>query len=95
MYHFKKVQYDTDQLEEVCINVFVSRQNPQISSIFWIWKSVDVQERESYDMLGITHESHLLSNMECSRPVKIHHNVKVEPTQQGRFTNRQGDDYVQ
>jgi NAD(P)H-quinone oxidoreductase subunit J len=58
VYHFTKVQDDADQPEEVCIKVFVSRQNPQISSIFWIWKSADFQERESYDMLGITHESH-------------------------------------
>jgi NAD(P)H-quinone oxidoreductase subunit J len=56
--HFMKIQDDVNQREEICIKVFVSRQNPQISSIFWIWKSVDFQERESYDMLGIIHESH-------------------------------------
>ncbi len=58
MYHFTKVQDDAYQPEEVYIKVFVSRQNPQIPSIFWIWKSADFQERESYDMLGITHEIH-------------------------------------
>jgi NAD(P)H-quinone oxidoreductase subunit J len=41
VYHFTKVQDDTNQLEEVCIKVFVLRQNPKIPSIFWIWKSAD------------------------------------------------------
>jgi len=58
VYHFTKVQDNAYQLEEVYIKVFVSRQNPQIPSIFWIWKSANFQERESYDMLGITHEIH-------------------------------------
>jgi len=58
VYHFTKVQNDANQPEEVCIKVFVSKQNPKILSIFWIWKSADFQERESYDMLGIIHESH-------------------------------------
>jgi NAD(P)H-quinone oxidoreductase subunit J len=44
VYHFTKVQDDIDQLEEVCIKVFVLRQNPKILSIFWIWKSADFQE---------------------------------------------------
>ncbi|KAH8970052.1 hypothetical protein BDL97_02G066800 [Sphagnum fallax] len=58
VYHFTKVQNDANQPEEVCIKVFVLKQNPKILSIFWIWKSADFQERESYDMLGIIHESH-------------------------------------
>ena len=30
----------------------------KIPSIFWVWKSADFQERESYDMLGISYENH-------------------------------------
>ncbi|KAJ4736362.1 hypothetical protein LUZ62_010123 [Rhynchospora pubera] len=44
--------------EEVCIKVFVPRKNPRIPSVFWIWRSADFQERESYDMLGISYENH-------------------------------------
>ena len=47
-----------DQPEEVCIKVFASRRNPRIPSVFWVWKSVDFQERESYDMLGISYDNH-------------------------------------
>ena len=38
--------------------VFAPRQNPRIPSIFWVWKSADFQERESYDMLGISYDNH-------------------------------------
>jgi NADH:ubiquinone oxidoreductase subunit C len=38
--------------------IFVSRKKPKIPSVFWIWKSADFQERESYDMLGISYENH-------------------------------------
>nr|UCU08784.1 NADH-plastoquinone oxidoreductase subunit J [Cycas schumanniana] len=58
VYHLTNIQDDADQPEEICIKVFVPRKNPRITSIFWIWKSADFQERESYDMLGILHESH-------------------------------------
>ncbi|CAN4085277.1 unnamed protein product [Withania somnifera] len=44
--------------EEVCIKLFASGRNPRIPSIFWVWKSVDFQERESYDMLGISYDNH-------------------------------------
>ena len=58
VYHFTKIQDTVDQPEEICIKIFVSRQNPKIPSVFWIWKSADFQERESYDMLGIFYENH-------------------------------------
>ncbi|GJW03091.1 beta-hexosaminidase 1 [Tanacetum coccineum] len=38
------------QPEEVCIKVFASRRDPGIPFVFWVWKSVDFQERESYDI---------------------------------------------
>nr|QQP00223.1 NADH dehydrogenase subunit J [Selaginella nipponica] len=58
VYHLAKVQDDVDQPEELCIKVFVSKKHPRIPSVFWVWKSADFQERESYDMLGIFYESH-------------------------------------
>jgi NAD(P)H-quinone oxidoreductase subunit J len=47
-----------DQPEEVCVKIFLPRENPRVPSAFWIWKSADFQERESYDMFGILYESH-------------------------------------
>ncbi|WMV55036.1 hypothetical protein MTR67_048421 [Solanum verrucosum] len=58
VYHLTRIEDDVDQPEELCIKVFASRRNPRISSIFWVWKSVDFQERESYDMLGISYDNH-------------------------------------
>nr|AWK92114.1 NADH-plastoquinone oxidoreductase subunit J [Isoetes mississippiensis] len=58
VYHPTRVQDDADQPEELCTKVSISREDPRIPSVFWIRKSADFQERESYDMLGIIHESH-------------------------------------
>lgn len=58
VYHFTKVCNNADQPEELCIKIFVSRENPEIPSSFWIWKSADFQERESHDMFGITYQNH-------------------------------------
>ncbi|XP_057533775.1 NAD(P)H-quinone oxidoreductase subunit K, chloroplastic-like [Amaranthus tricolor] len=58
VYHLTRIEYGVDQPEEVCIKVFASRRNPRIPSVFWVWKSADFQERESYDMLGISYDNH-------------------------------------
>ncbi|TYG61810.1 hypothetical protein ES288_D07G179000v1 [Gossypium darwinii] len=58
VYHLTRIEYGGDQPEEVCIKVFAPRSNPRIPSVFWVWKSSDFQERESYDMLGISYENH-------------------------------------
>nr|QWW93361.1 NADH-plastoquinone oxidoreductase subunit J [Notoscyphus lutescens] len=58
VYHLTKVYDNADQPEEVCIKIFVSRINPVIPSVFWIWKSANFQERESHDMFGIFYENH-------------------------------------
>ncbi|QCE13737.1 NADH dehydrogenase I subunit K [Vigna unguiculata] len=58
VYHLTRIEYGIDQPEEVCIKVFASRRNPRIPSVFWVWKSADFQERESYDMLGILYDNH-------------------------------------
>uniref|UniRef100_A0AAT9UTN2 NAD(P)H-quinone oxidoreductase subunit J, chloroplastic n=1 Tax=Pallavicinia longispina TaxID=280536 RepID=A0AAT9UTN2_9MARC len=58
VYHFVKMYDNADQPEEICIKIFVSREHPKIPSVFWVWKSADFQERESYDMFGILYEDH-------------------------------------
>jgi NAD(P)H-quinone oxidoreductase subunit J len=58
VYHLTKVDDNADQPQEVCIKVFVPRTKPIIPSVFWIWKTADFQERESYDMFGIYYEGH-------------------------------------
>jgi NAD(P)H-quinone oxidoreductase subunit J len=58
VYHLTKVEDYADQPEELCVKLFVSRENPSVPSSFWIWKSADFQERESYDMYGIVYQNH-------------------------------------
>lgn len=57
-YHLAKVADDVEEIEEVRLKVFLSRDNPQVPSVYWIWKAADWQERESYDMFGIVYEGH-------------------------------------
>ena len=57
-YHLIKVSDNADKPEEVRLKVFLPRDNPQISSVYWIWKGADWQERETYDMYGIVYEGH-------------------------------------
>nr|YP_010932846.1 30 kDa subunit of NADH-plastoquinone oxidoreductase [Klebsormidium mucosum]WKT07151.1 30 kDa subunit of NADH-plastoquinone oxidoreductase [Klebsormidium mucosum] len=56
-YLTRMVDY-ADQPEEICIKVLVSRIDPRVPSLFWLWKSADFQERESYDMFGILYDGH-------------------------------------
>lgn len=58
VYHLVKVSDDVDQPEEIRLKVFVPRDDPRLPSVYWIWKSADFQERESYDMYGIVYEGH-------------------------------------
>lgn len=57
-YHLVKVSDDVRQPEEVRLKVFLPRAEPKVSSVYWIWKGADWQERESYDMFGIIYEGH-------------------------------------
>nr|QGW12564.1 NADH-plastoquinone oxidoreductase subunit J [Cymbidium bicolor] len=43
VYHLTKIRYGIDKPEEVCIKIFAPRSNPQIPSVFWIWRSADFQ----------------------------------------------------
>lgn len=58
VYHLTKVSNYADQPEELCVKIFSSRDEPYVPSAFWIWKSSDFQERESYDMFGIIYTNH-------------------------------------
>ncbi|MEY3869779.1 MAG: NAD(P)H-quinone oxidoreductase subunit J [Microcoleaceae cyanobacterium] len=58
VYHLIKVSDNADRPEEVRVKVFVPREDPRVPSLYWIWKAVDFQERESYDMYGIVYEGH-------------------------------------
>ena len=49
---------DVDRLEEVRIKVFLPRLDPRCPSVYWIWKTADWQERETFDMYGIIYEGH-------------------------------------
>lgn len=58
MYHLIKVGDNSDRPEEVRVKVFLPRENPRVPSVYWIWKTADWQERESYDLFGIVYEGH-------------------------------------
>ncbi|WP_414564273.1 MULTISPECIES: NAD(P)H-quinone oxidoreductase subunit J [unclassified Anabaena] len=58
VYHLIKVGDNADRPEEVRVKVFLPRENPSVPSVYWIWKTADWQERETYDMFGIVYEGH-------------------------------------
>ncbi len=62
VYHLGKLTDDgidkSDRLEEVRIKVFLPRADPRCPSVYWIWKTADWQERETFDMYGIVYEGH-------------------------------------
>jgi NAD(P)H-quinone oxidoreductase subunit J len=58
VYHLTKVSDNADRPEEVRVKVSLPRENPTVPSVYWIWKTADWQERESYDMYGIIYEGH-------------------------------------
>ncbi|MFM6189493.1 MAG: NAD(P)H-quinone oxidoreductase subunit J [Planktothrix sp.] len=58
VYHLVKIDDDVEQPQEICVKVFVDRNDPRVPSVYWIWKAADFQERESYDMYGIVYEGH-------------------------------------
>jgi NAD(P)H-quinone oxidoreductase subunit J len=58
VYHLIRMYDDADRPDEVRLKVFLPRENPSVPSVYWIWKTADWQERESYDMYGIIYEGH-------------------------------------
>ncbi len=57
-YHLIKVGNNVTEPEEVRVKVFLPRTDPRLPSVYWIWKTADWQERETYDMYGIVYEGH-------------------------------------
>lgn len=57
-YHLVKVDDNVTDPEEVRLKVFLNREEPRVPSVYWIWKTADWQERETYDMYGIIYEGH-------------------------------------
>jgi len=57
-YHLIKLSDNADRPEEVRVKVFLPREDPKVPSVYWIWKTADWQERESFDMYGIVYEGH-------------------------------------
>jgi NAD(P)H-quinone oxidoreductase subunit J len=58
VYHLAKLTDSTDKPEEVRLKVFLPRADPHCPSVFWIWKTADWQERETFDMYGIVYDGH-------------------------------------
>lgn len=62
VYHIAKLDPNTTDEspppEEVCLKVFLPRDDPRCPTVFWIWQTADWQERETYDMYGIVYEGH-------------------------------------
>jgi NAD(P)H-quinone oxidoreductase subunit J len=58
VYHLVKLSDNADCPGEICLKVFLPREDPRVPSVYWIWKTADWQERESYDMYGIIYEGH-------------------------------------
>jgi NAD(P)H-quinone oxidoreductase subunit J len=57
-YHLIKVSDNAVKPEEIRLKVFLPRENPIVSSVYWIWRAADWQERETYDMYGIIYQGH-------------------------------------
>ncbi len=57
-YHLIKVSDNADRPEEMRLKVFLSRENPTLPSVYWIWRAAEWQERECYDMYGIVYTGH-------------------------------------
>jgi NAD(P)H-quinone oxidoreductase subunit J len=57
-YHLVKMGDDVDCPEEVRLQVRIPRADPKVDSVYWVWRSADWQERESFDMYGIVYVGH-------------------------------------
>ncbi len=54
VYHLMNLE--NSQIIRVKVNL--NKQNPSIASLVSIYKTADVQERETYDLLGVNYEGH-------------------------------------
>lgn len=54
VYHLES----TELKHKVVLKVSVSKDNPEVKSVAGVWRHADWQEREAYDLLGITFLNH-------------------------------------
>jgi NAD(P)H-quinone oxidoreductase subunit J len=57
-YHLIQVSDNAVRPQEVRLKVFLPRENPTVPSVYWIWRTADWQERETFDMYGIVYQGH-------------------------------------
>jgi NAD(P)H-quinone oxidoreductase subunit J len=57
-YYLLKLADNAERPEEVCVKVFLPRHDPKVPSVYWIWRTADWQERETYDLYGIEYVGH-------------------------------------
>ncbi|MEM9156944.1 MAG: NAD(P)H-quinone oxidoreductase subunit J [Cyanobacteria bacterium P01_F01_bin.33] len=58
VYNLTKLDDNADRPQELRVKVFVPREDPRLPSVYWIWKTADWQERETFDMYGLIYEGH-------------------------------------
>jgi NAD(P)H-quinone oxidoreductase subunit J len=56
VYHIMNL--NPKDLRQVRLKVYLPRDNPRVPSVYWIWRTADWQERESFDMYGVIYEGH-------------------------------------
>lgn len=54
VYHLSSIQHN----HSLVLKVRCSRENPQVPSVVSLWRGADFQEREIYDLLGVTFVGH-------------------------------------
>ena len=50
--------YSIPDNRKIVVKVRVPREKPEVDSVFSIWPAADWQEREIYDLMGITFKGH-------------------------------------
>lgn len=50
--------YSIPENHKIAMKARVPRNNPEIDSVFSVWPTADWQEREVYDLMGITFKNH-------------------------------------
>lgn len=50
--------YSIPENNKIVLKTRIPRNNPEIDSVFSVWPTADWQEREIYDLMGITFKNH-------------------------------------
>ncbi len=60
-YDYFEIVYKLTSLKHnhsVVLKVRVDRESPKVPSVYKLWRGADLQERETYDLMGIVFEGH-------------------------------------